>query len=160
MADASYGPKVYNKQGGDIQVIASGGLQSVESGGAINVESGGALKFNGTDKAAALAAAVATPVAGVAAGYKVARGVAAITGSGTVVTGLTTVVAVIATSADDLDGDALAGVSASIGNQAGAPAAGSVYLKAWKVTTGGAAGNPTLIAADAAKNINWLAIGT
>ena len=99
-------------------------------------------------------------VAGVAAGYKVARGVASITGSGTVVTGLTTVVAVDATASSDLDGDALAGVSATIGDQAGTPAAGSVILKAWKVTTGGAAGNPTLIAASAAKSINWIAIGT
>jgi hypothetical protein len=99
-------------------------------------------------------------VAGVAAGYRVARGVAAITGSGDVVTGLTTCVAVIATATSDLDGDTLAGVSATIGNQAGAPAAGSVTLKCWKVTTGGVAGNPSLIAANAAKNVNWLAIGT
>lgn len=96
-------------------------------------------------------------VAGVAGGYKVARGVASITGSGTVVTGLATVVAVIATADSDPDGVALAMVSATIGDQAGAPAAGSVILKAWKVT---ATGNATLIAATAAKNINWIAIGT
>lgn len=96
-------------------------------------------------------------VAGVAAGYKIARGVAAITGSGTVVTGLATVVAVIATPQSDPDGVALAAVSATIGDQAGAPAAGSVILKAWKVT---AVDNATLIAATAAKNINWIAIGT
>lgn len=102
----------------------------------------------------------AADVGGVAAGYKVARGVAAITGTGTVVTGLATVVAIVATPQSDLDGDTLAGVSATIGDQAGAPAAGSVVLKCWKVTTGGAAGNPTLIAADAAKNVNWVAIGT
>lgn len=96
-------------------------------------------------------------VAGVAAGYKVARGVAAITGSGTVVTGLATVVAVVATPSSDLDGVTLAGVSGTIGNQAGAPAAGSVILKCWKVT---AVGDATMIAADAAKNVNWIAIGT
>jgi len=94
---------------------------------------------------------------GVAAGYKLARGVAAITGTGTVVTGLATVVAVIATPQDDPNGLALAAVSATIGNQSGAPAAGSVILKAWKVT---AVGDATLIAATAAKNINWVAIGT
>lgn len=98
--------------------------------------------------------------AGVAAGYKIARGVSSITGTGTVVTGLATVVAVVAVAQSDLDGDALAGVSATIGDQAGTPAAGSVIIKAWKVTTGGAAGNPTLIAATDAKDINWVAIGT
>ena len=95
--------------------------------------------------------------AGVAAGYKIARGVAAVTGTATVITGLATVVAVIATPSSDPDGVALAAVSATIGNQAGAPAAGSVILKAWKVT---GTGDATLIAATAAKNINWIAIGT
>lgn len=104
-------------------------------------------------------AALTNPVVGVGASYKVARGVAAITGSGDVVTGLTTVVSVTVTARDDLDGDTLAGVSATIGDQAGAPAAGSVTIKTWKVTTGGASGNPTLIAATAAKNVNWIAVG-
>lgn len=92
-----------------------------------------------------------------AAGYRIARGVAAVTGTATVATSLTTVVAVIATAQDDLDGDALAGVSATIGDQAGTPAAGSVILKCWKVT---ADGDVTFIAANAAKNVNWIAIGT
>ena len=96
---------------------------------------------------------------GVAAGYKIARGVSAVTGTATVATGLTTVVAITATAQDNLDGDALAGVSATIGNQAGAPVAGSVILNTWKVTVGGAAGNPTLIAATVAKNLNWVAVG-
>lgn len=133
------------------------GTTAIPSDGSLDIESGGALKLAGTDKTAALAAAVAAPVAGVAAGYKVARGVAAITGSGTVVTGLTTVVAVVATAQDDLDGDALAGVSATIGDQAGTPAAGSVILKCWK---NNADGDATMVAASAAKNVNWIAIGT
>lgn len=99
------------------------------------------------------------PVVGVGADYKIARGVSSITGSGDVVTGLTTVVSITVTPQSDLDGDTLAGCSATIGNQAGAPAAGSVTIKCWKVTTGGAAGNPTLIAADAAKSVNWIAVG-
>ena len=41
MADPTYQPKVYRRQGGDEQVIASGGVQTVESGGSIDVESGG-----------------------------------------------------------------------------------------------------------------------
>ncbi|HXJ72657.1 MAG TPA: hypothetical protein VNM37_07380, partial [Candidatus Dormibacteraeota bacterium] len=99
-------------------------------------------------------------VTGILSGYRLARGVSAVTGTATVVTGLATVVSVTATAQTDLDGDALAGVSATKGDQAGTPAAGSVILKAWKVTTGGAAGNPTLIAATAAANLNWIAVGT
>jgi len=100
---------------------------------------------------------VANSIGGVAAGYKIARGVAAVTGTATVVTGLATVVAVIATPQSDPDGTALAAVSATIGNQSGAPAAGSVILKAWKIT---AADNGALIAASAPQNLNWVAVGT
>lgn len=90
-------------------------------------------------------------------GLRVAAGVAAITGSGDVVTGLTTVTAVAVSPQSDMDGVTLAAVSATVGNQAGAPAAGSVTIKAWKIT---AVGDATLIAADAAKNVNWIAYGT
>lgn len=48
MADATYQPKVYRKQGGAEQIIASGGTQTVESGGAITVDSGATLTVNGT----------------------------------------------------------------------------------------------------------------
>ena len=44
MADATYSPKVYRKQGGDELVVASGG--------ALNIETGGVLKVNGTQGAA------------------------------------------------------------------------------------------------------------
>lgn len=37
MADATYGPKVYHKQGGDELVVASGGTLTVESGGLLSV---------------------------------------------------------------------------------------------------------------------------
>jgi len=49
MADATYQPKVYRKQGGDILVVANGGL--------VDIETGGDLKYNGTsliDEIAAL----------------------------------------------------------------------------------------------------------
>jgi len=145
MADATY------KTGGAYR-DRSGNIK-VPSGAEIDIESGGALKIAGTDETATLAAALA----GVAAGYKIARGVEAVTGTATVVTGLSTVVAVIACPQDDLDGDALAGVSATIGDQDGSPAAGSVVLKCWKSNGDGDA---TLVAADAEKNVNWIAIGT
>lgn len=47
MADASYLPKVYRKEGGNTQVIASGGKQEVESGGEVEVAVGGLLDVQG-----------------------------------------------------------------------------------------------------------------
>jgi hypothetical protein len=40
MADKSYTPKVYRKQGGDELIVASGGIMKVESGGKIVPNSG------------------------------------------------------------------------------------------------------------------------
>ena len=40
MADASYQPKVYRKQGGDESVVADGGTHTVESGGTLSLEAG------------------------------------------------------------------------------------------------------------------------
>lgn len=75
----------------------------------------------------------------------------------TVVTGLTTVTSVVAS----LDSDPLIDpimVTASIGDQAGAPAAGSIYIKTWKATDGT---HPTPIAATVfGKYVNWIAKGT
>lgn len=51
MTDATYGPKVYMKQGGDELVVASGGV--------INVEAGGLIKAADT-QAAALTAQLTT----------------------------------------------------------------------------------------------------
>jgi hypothetical protein len=95
---------------------------------------------------------------GVAKGYAIARGVhTTVTASDTVVTGLDTVVAIVATPASDLD-DELVGVTATIGDQAGSPAAGSVYIKSWKNTSGT---DPTPVAATTfSKTVNWVAIGT
>lgn len=104
-----------------------------------------------------LPASVTSPVAGVAAGYKVARGVASITGSGTVVTGLATVVAIVATMQADASLSNGIEVTATIGDQAGTPAAGSVILKVWKPT---ANNDVTPIASAAAVSVNWVAVGT
>lgn len=43
MADASYGPLVYMKQGSTELVVASSGLATIEDGGALDVESGGQI---------------------------------------------------------------------------------------------------------------------
>ena len=55
MADQTYQPKVYRKQGGSEQVIADGGKQTVESGGIVDFESGSALKLAGTQVTATAA---------------------------------------------------------------------------------------------------------
>lgn len=43
MADATYQPKVYKKQGGDELVVAASGAINIESSGALNFESGSAF---------------------------------------------------------------------------------------------------------------------
>jgi predicted RecA/RadA family phage recombinase len=79
-----------------------------------------------------------------------------VTASDTIATGLSKVVAVVA-SLDDDPGDDPMLVSASIGDQAGAPAAGSFLLKTWK-NTGGT--DPTPVAASTfGKKVNWIAVG-
>ena len=91
-------------------------------------------------------------------GIKIARGqLTSATGPDTVVTGLATVVAVIASlDADPVDDPFMC--TATIGDQAGAPAAGSVIIKTWK-NTGGT--DPTPVAASTfSKKVNWVAIGT
>jgi len=102
-------------------------------------------------------------VTGLAGGYKIARGQHTTSAaSDTKVTGLTTVVAVFATLDDDpVDGCQF--VTASIGTQAGAPAAGSVYIKTWKSTQAGTHPDPDLTwipATTFSKKVNWFAIGT
>lgn len=111
-----------------------------------------------TASAAALNAQGEAPLAGVAAGYKVARGQhTTLDADDTVVTGLATVVAVVAS----FESDPVAGaqfVTAVLGNQAGAPAAGSIQIKTWKAT---ATADTAIIAATTfTKLVNWIAIGT
>jgi hypothetical protein len=54
MADGTYVPQVYRKDGGNELVVASGGVVTVESGGAIAIESGGTITSNGVDLMAEL----------------------------------------------------------------------------------------------------------
>lgn len=106
-----------------------------------------------TDISANLEASVATPVAGVAAGYKVARGETALDGSNptSVAHGLTTCVSFVAV----LKGTAAPGVGTSIltANINGA----NVDVYAWKVT---GAGDTTLIASTGTESFYWVAVGT
>lgn len=97
-------------------------------------------------------------VQGVAAGYKLARGtVTPTTASDTVVTGLATVVAAVASFKGAPTLTHMFNV-ADIGNQAGAPAAGSIYIKSYKPT---ATGDVTPTAATTPWGaVDWIAIGT
>ena len=146
MADATYQPKVYRNTNGDKQVVASGGI--------VDFESGAQLQIAGSDRTAPLA----TAPAAVAAGYKIARGqLTTVTASDTVVTGLATVVSVVASlDSDPVDDPFMC--TASIGDQAGTPAAGSVLIKTWK-NTGGTDPTPTA-AGTFSKKVNWIAVGT
>lgn len=79
-----------------------------------------------------------------------------VTASDTVATGLTKLSGVVA-CLNDAPGDDPSWVSADIGDQAGAPAAGSFLLKTWKNTSGS---DPTPVAATTfSKKVNWIAFG-
>lgn len=94
----------------------------------------------------------------VAAGKKVAHGVCTVdAASKDVVTGLTTVEAVIVSMVGDPTMTHMFS-SGTVGDQAGAPAAGSIRIKSWKPT---AANDVTPIAAASVfGNVAWIAIGT
>lgn len=95
---------------------------------------------------------------GVAAGYKIARGtLTPVSASDTVVTGLATVVAAVA-SLKGAPSLTHMFVAADIGNQAGAPAAGSILIKSYKPT--GAADVTPIAATTPWSAVDWIAIGT
>ena len=138
-ADATYNTKNFQKIGGD----------EWDVGGVLDIIAGGALKFAGVDQTAALA----TAVAGAAAGYKIDRGQATtVAAADDITTALTTVVAVLAV----LDDDPAAGCQFVTAQKGGV--AGHFNLKTWMAT---AAGNTALIAATTfGKKVNWIAVGT
>lgn len=137
--------------------------------GALHVHDGTVVRRiidEGDSTAAQIAAAVAATaaavvsVAGVAAGYKIARGKhQQAAASDTVITGLTTVVAVVASFRDSPTVKQLF-VQASEGDQAGTPAAGSILIKTFKPTAVNDV-TPTP-ATDFTENLNidWIAVGT
>jgi hypothetical protein len=125
-------------------------LVDVAGGGTtIGVKTGG---VDTTQLAAGVQASLVkadNSVAGVAAGYKVARGYqASVTGTATIATGLTTVVTVVASLDDD---PKVALLSAYVVSATKSASAGSIVVKCWD-----SAGS----AATAAAKVNWVAIGT
>lgn len=98
------------------------------------------------------------PKAKIKSGFNFVRGQhTTVAASDTIVTGLSHVIAAWAI----LDDAPVAGAQhaqASIGDQAGTPAAGSILVKTWKAT---ATADTALIAATTfGKKVNWFAIGT
>lgn len=137
--------------------VNSGGEISVKSGGSIDLLAGALFEIAGVDIRAELAAAVATPVAGVAAGYMVARGIFTPTdGSEDVVTGLTTVVAAVSTLVATPTLTHMWS-QATIGDQAGAPAAGSIRVVNRKPT--GVADVTPVDATTPWGDVAWIAVG-
>lgn len=103
----------------------------------------------------AAAGALSAPIAGVAGGYKLARGETALDGSNptTVITGLATVVSFVAM----LKSTATPGDSTSVLTWNPNGTAGSADVYAWKNTSGT---DPTLVASTGTETFDWIAIGT
>lgn len=98
-------------------------------------------------------------VQGVAGGYKMARGqYTMLSASDTIPTGLATVVACGAS----MESDAILTfdrVTSQLGNQSGAPVAGSIVIKGW-MPTGAALTTPIAAVGYAGIKVNWWAVGT
>jgi hypothetical protein len=133
---------------GNVPVTATAAELNALAGSGATVDD--LTKLHGVSASAAtLNASVATPVAGVAAGYKLARGVGAVTGTLVVASGLATIAAVVATLKSD---------PAMTGNTVSADWTGAnITLKVWKPT---ATGDVTPIASTVATNVSWVAVGT
>jgi hypothetical protein len=138
----------YQELGGSKWVVAG----ELEVSGTLTLAAGAVISVSGSDKMAILQAAVATPVAGVVAGYKIARGVATVTGSLAIATGLAAVidgVACLAATPSVTDG-----MWVSVTNSA---TAGNIDVYVTKPT---AANNVEPAASTAGVQINWIAVGT
>lgn len=125
--------------------------RGVVAAAALSAATTGYVKLTG----GGAASEVASPVAGVADGYKIARGETALDGGNPtpVATGLTTVIAFVAT----LKGTAAPGVGTSVLTANIAGAAGNVDVYAWKPTSNS---DPTLVASTGTESFYWTAIGT
>ena len=127
-----------NSQNVKVGIEQGAARMFIKAGGVLDIEPGGAFAQNGQP-------------------LKFARGqLTSVTGADTVVTGLATVVAVVASlESDPTDNPFI--ITAQIGDQAGAPVAGSIIIKTWQNTAGT---DPTPAAATTfGKKVNWIAIG-
>lgn len=117
-----------------------------------------AAEINIMDGVTKTAAQINLLTLGVVGGYRIAHGVATIgAASGDFATGLATVTNVIVSMVGDPSMTHMFSTG-TVGNQTGAPAAGSIRIKSWKPT---AVGDVTPIAATGPfGNVAWIAIGT
>jgi len=141
---------IYTDQGGAGFHIGSGGTQTVENGGTLNIANGGKLKIAGVD---VTAGAGGSNVAGVAAGYKIARGETALGGSNP--TAVTTGLATITGCSLTMKATAAPGVGTSVVTYCSS--SGTMNMYGWKVT---ATGDATLIASTGTETIGWVCVGT
>lgn len=121
----------------------------VKSGGQIALETGAKFYVGGADVTSAVQGGA---VAGIAAGYILARGETALDGSNPtpVVTGLTTVLGFACT----LKGSVAPGVGTTTLTQV--ISGGTVNVYGWKPT---ATGDCTLIASTGTESFDWVAVG-
>ena len=127
-----------NSMNTKVGIEQGGARMFVKAGGVLDIEAGGILSQSGVP-------------------LKIARGqLTTVTAADTVATGLSTVAAVVASlESDPTDNPFM--VSAQIGDQAGAPVAGSIIIKTWQNAAGT---DPTPAAATTfGKKVNWVAIG-
>lgn len=131
------------------------GGASWKVGGVLDIVTGGALKVAGVDKTAAVAASVATPVSGVAAGYKIARGETALDGSNPTpaATGLTAVIACSSSIKATTAPGAGDGTRVITYDTSGA----TLNLYAWAPISGT---DPTLVASTGTETVGWVCVGT
>ena len=144
----------------DLKLGAGAGTSVTSTAAELNILDGvtsSAAEINILDGVTKTFSEINALAVGVAGSYKIARGVTAIgAASEDIVTGLTTVVAAVVSLVGDPSMTHMYS-SVTIGDQSGAPAAGSIRVKSWKPT---AAGDVSPIAATSAfANVAWIAIG-
>jgi len=141
-----------NDQNGGV-VRDQNGNMTVKSGAHINIETGGQMRVNGADVTSSVAG---SGVAGVAAGYKIARGVGTLDGGNptTIATGLATIVSAVAS----FKGSTVLGDDPNSLTVDFTGSDGNLDIYAGKNASGT---DPTQIAStDSARTFCWIAIGT
>jgi len=137
-----------------VRKIAGGDTLEVGSGGKINLLAGAKLQNAGVDMDLnAAGVGVTNSVAGVAAGYMVARGESALDASNPtpIASGLTSIVAVVAT----LKGSVAPGVGTCL--ITAVISGTTINFYGWKPTSNA---DPTLIASAGTESFYWIAVGT
>ena len=137
-----------------VRKIAGGDTLEVGSGGKINLLAGAKLQNAGVDMDLnAAGVGVTNSVAGVAAGYMVARGESALDASNPtpIASGLTSIVAVVAT----LKGSVAPGVGTCL--ITAVISGTTINFYGWKPTSNA---DPTLIASTGTASFYWIAVGT